>query len=170
MLVREVVIPVSADQLWDALTEPEAVAAWFGSQVEWDLRPGGPARFLEDDGTRRGGVIVEVLPGRHLSFRWWPEEEGPDAMSEVNYDLEPDEDGTRLTVTEEPLPRVAPSTEATARAIGYRAAATASWSDWDTRLFQCWALSVAFDASGGQGAAGAVAPLTAVAAVGRAIR
>lgn len=150
MLVRHVVIPVSTDQLWDALTEPDAVAAWFGSQVEWDLRPGGQARFLEDDGTARGGVIVDVLPGRHLSFRWWPEDEGPDAMSEVSYDLEPDEEGTKLTVTEEPAPSAGPPTGPTATTVASGATGPASWSDWDTRLFECWALLVGSGAGVGR--------------------
>src|ERR1700722_10371779 len=97
MLVRQVVIPASAEQLWDALTEPAAVSAWFGSRVEWDLRPGGRAQFVEDDGTRRGGVIDAVQPGRHLRFRWWPEtavreDAGHDDddhgdASQVSYDL-----------------------------------------------------------------------------------
>ncbi|MDQ1398629.1 MAG: hypothetical protein QOK20_561 [Acidimicrobiaceae bacterium] len=108
MLVRQVVIPVSPSELWDALTEPEAIATWFGSQVEWDLRPGGRARFLTDEGTVRGGVVDDVRPGRHLSFRWWPEGEDQSAASQVSYDLEAEDDGTVLTVTEQPL-----ATEAT---------------------------------------------------------
>jgi uncharacterized protein YndB with AHSA1/START domain len=131
MVQRQVVIPASVDQLWDALTEPESLAAWFGSEVEWDLRPGGAARFRELDGTRRRGVVDSVFPGRHLSFRWWEEDGGTKTASQVSYTLEPAEEGTRLTVTEEPV----------AAADGpVASAAGATWTRWDSRLFCCWAL------------------------------
>ncbi len=133
MLVRQVVIPVSPSELWNALTEPDEVATWFGSQVEWDLRPGGQARFLTDDGTVRGGVVDDVEPQRHLSFRWWPEGDDGSAASQVSYDLEPEDDGTLLTVTEEPLAH-----EATVETQA-RLGTTGSWTGWDTRLFRCWA-------------------------------
>jgi uncharacterized protein YndB with AHSA1/START domain len=136
MLERQVVIPSSPEQLWDALTEPDSVAAWFGSEVEWDLRPGGPARFRGEDGSQRRGVVESVFPGRHLSFRWWPEEpDGRADASRVTYTLEPEEEGTRLTVTEQPL---APPV-ASARAAGN----AATWHAWDSRLFRCWARSAA---------------------------
>ena len=66
MLVRQVVLPASPERLWDALTEPDAVSGWFGGRVEWDLRPGGEARFVDDDGTVRDGLVEAVQPARHL--------------------------------------------------------------------------------------------------------
>lgn len=156
MLVRQVVVPASPEQLWDALTEPLALAAWFGSQVEWDLRPGGRARFVGDDGTRRGGVIDAVLPGRHLRFRWWPEgasgSEGQAGASQVSYDLEPDDEGTRLTITERQVPAspdTAPDSAPDAaldafpvRDTAARACSAADpgcWTEWDSRMVRCWA-------------------------------
>jgi uncharacterized protein YndB with AHSA1/START domain len=147
MLVRQVVIPVDVDQLWEALTEPDAVSAWFGSQVEWDLRPGGPAHFLDDDGTVRHGVVVAVERGRHLSFRWWPQDHGAEATSVVNLDLEPEEDGggTRLTVTEEAEP---PATGAPVAQASAGPSVGASWTGWDSRLLWCWSRSVVPAAAG----------------------
>jgi uncharacterized protein YndB with AHSA1/START domain len=144
MLVRQVVIPADAQELWDALTEPDVVAAWFGAQVEWDLRPGGPARFLDDDGTVRHGVVESVLPGRHLSFRWWRRDDGQQDISQVSYDLEPEEGGTKLTVTEQPLPApTAPPVPPTSTLASAAAASGRSWTAWDDRLFQCWATAAA---------------------------
>jgi uncharacterized protein YndB with AHSA1/START domain len=137
MVQRQVVIPASVDQLWDALTDPDSLAAWFGSEVEWDLRPGGAARFREEDGTRRRGVVESVFPGRHLSFRWWEEDGGATTASQVSYTLEPDEEGTRLTVTEQPVDFATASASATGPAV---AAAATMWTRWDTRLVRCWAL------------------------------
>jgi uncharacterized protein YndB with AHSA1/START domain len=148
MLVRQVVIPVSPSELWDALTEPEVIATWFGSQVEWDLRPGGRARFLTDEGTVRGGVVDDVRPGRHLSFRWWPEGEDQSAASQVSYDLEPEDDGTVLTVTEQPLgngANEATEVNQSTQACAWTASAAdpmGSWTGWDTRLFRCWAARI----------------------------
>lgn len=139
MLERHVVIPSSPQQLWAALTDPVEVAAWFGGQVEWDLRPGGAARFVDDDGSMRRGVVDVVLPGRHLSYRWWradPDgEEGDDGAgaSRVTYTLEPDDDGTRLTVTEQ---RVA---DPTAPVAPQASAVPGTWTSWDSRLLSCWA-------------------------------
>lgn len=146
MLERQVVIPSSPDRLWDALTDPESLAEWFGSRVEWDLRPGGDARFLDDDGSRRRGTVDSVTPGRHLSFRWWPQDdqdEGAGAASEVTYTLDEVEAGTRLTVTEQLLPAAsmlaaAPRASAMPAAHGGSAGA-GRWTAWDSRLFRCWA-------------------------------
>jgi uncharacterized protein YndB with AHSA1/START domain len=140
MLVRQIVVPANADELWDALTEPDQVESWFGSRVEWDLRPGGRARFFEGNGTVRAGEIDAVEPGRHLRFRWWAGDDGdPTGASEVSYDLEPDDGGTRLTVTEQPVPTAAPGT-ASARA--------ASWTTWDSRMFGCWACACSLSLAG----------------------
>lgn len=134
MLERQVVISVSAEQLWDALTEPALLADWFGADVQWDLRPGGRARFVGEDGTVRGGVVDDVRPGRHLRFRWWPEDGDDAGPSQVSYDLVPEEDGTRLIVTEAPLP-----SSTSARAETTSGAGELEWSDWDTTMFRCWA-------------------------------
>ena len=107
MLERQVTLPASREDVWTALTDPAQVKTWFGADVEWELRPGGAARFssLEDE-TSRAGVVEAVTPAETLRYRWWPED-GPEdemeAASEVTYTLEDVPDGTRLTVTEQPL-------------------------------------------------------------------
>ena len=72
MIRRQLVIPVGAEQLWNALTDPDQVESWFGARVEWELRDGAPARFWGDDGVERHGQVDVVRPYRHLRFRWWP--------------------------------------------------------------------------------------------------
>lgn len=140
MLVRQVVVPTGPDHLWDVLTQPERLEDWFGARVEWDLRPGGQARFVEEDGTIRDGVIDAVERGRRLQFRWWPEADQQGATSQVSYELEVDDDGTRLTVTEQRVPSEVPPARDSARALAAETASgAAQWSDWDSRLFGCWA-------------------------------
>src|SRR5579875_810669 len=85
VLNRRMVFPVSSERLWEALVAP---SEWMGAEVEWELVPGGDASFRQgEDGDRRGQVL-EVAPGRRLSFRWWPEHD-PEEESEVTFDLEP---------------------------------------------------------------------------------
>jgi uncharacterized protein YndB with AHSA1/START domain/catechol 2,3-dioxygenase-like lactoylglutathione lyase family enzyme len=81
-----------AGRIWQLITEPAELAHWFPSRVEMELRPGGTIRFSGDPNMPEptGRVLaVDVL--RHLSFAW-----GGD---ELRFDLEADDHGTRLTLT-----------------------------------------------------------------------
>jgi uncharacterized protein YndB with AHSA1/START domain len=82
---RTVDLPADADEVWDALTDDEALDAWFGDS--------------DDREARRSAVVEEAEPGRRLAWTWWPEGDGGDA-SRVEITLLPLPDGTRLTVTE----------------------------------------------------------------------
>jgi uncharacterized protein YndB with AHSA1/START domain len=125
MVERQVTLPAPPDDVWTALTDPAEIGNWFEAEVEWDLRPGGAARFSRPDGTQRAGTIVTVREGEVLRFRWWPTapmtgaDEAAEPASEVTYTLEEVAEGTRLTVTEEPLAG---------------AAASAVVSGWDFRI------------------------------------
>jgi uncharacterized protein YndB with AHSA1/START domain len=145
MLERRLVVPVPPDRLWEALTEPDAVAGWFGARVEWDLRPGAQARFFPDEGPDRVGRVESVRPGRRLVFRWWPEGEA-DKASEVAYRLDPDGEGTRLTVTERLVPDDAAAAGGTSAPVASAACGVRPgepererWSSWDGRLLEVWA-------------------------------
>jgi uncharacterized protein YndB with AHSA1/START domain len=133
MLERHVLIPTSPQHLWEALTDPASVSTWFGARVEWDLRPGGPARFVEHDGAVREGRIEEVIPHQQLRFRWWPEDRADDESSEVTYLLAPEEDGTDLTITERQLPTGGTTDQAS----------SANWAAWDGRLVGVWSRAIA---------------------------
>ena len=139
MLEREVTLPASREDVWTALTDPAQVRTWFGADVEWELRPGGAARFssLEDE-TSRAGVVEAVTPAETLRYRWWPED-GPEdemeAASEVTYTLEDVPDGTRLTVTEQPLTPGASDASTGAPVDSASAGAAGACLDpWDFRV------------------------------------
>src|SRR5688572_22431511 len=59
---REVVLPVPADVVWQAITDGEELSGWFGADVELDPRPGGAARFVGDEGDVRRAVVERVEP------------------------------------------------------------------------------------------------------------
>jgi uncharacterized protein YndB with AHSA1/START domain len=141
VLERQVTLPASREEVWDALTDPSQVRRWFGADVDWDLRPGGTARFssLEDERSR-AGVVEAVTPAETLRYRWWPadgaedETEGEiEPASEVTYTLEDVPDGTRLTVTEQPLTRG--TSVASAVSPAPTASAAGAWlCRWDFRV------------------------------------
>ena len=93
MIQREIVFPSPREDVWEALTDPERLEDWFANDVDVDLRPGGGASFRWGDGEERRAVFTEVEHGRRLAFEW--EDEGT-----VEFVLEDEDDGTRLTVVE----------------------------------------------------------------------
>lgn len=104
MIERRVVLRARPERVWEALTDPGQVAAWMGGLVEWTVEEGGGLRFVGDAGEVREGRVEQVEPARTLRFRWWDTADGDRSPSEVVYALEPDEDGTVLTVTEMVVP------------------------------------------------------------------
>jgi uncharacterized protein YndB with AHSA1/START domain len=108
--------------------------------VDWDLNPGGRARFLDDDGTVREGQVEEVIPHHHLRFSWWPEGQADDETSEVSYVLEPDGDGTDLTIIERPVPTTQPATTLSTRVLSGTAceSTAAMWTAMDDYLVGAW--------------------------------
>jgi uncharacterized protein YndB with AHSA1/START domain len=94
MVRREIVLPATRDDVWEALTNPERLADWFANDVQLDLRPGGGVSFRWGNGEERTATVTEVEPERRLAFEW----DGEDG--EVEFTLDDDVDGTRLTVVE----------------------------------------------------------------------
>ena len=89
---RELLLPAPPEQVWEAITTP----GFLAEEVEFELEPGGEARFADRDEERDGWVEEAVEPER-LVF-WWSA--GGEPASRVEITLE-DEDGyTRLRVLE----------------------------------------------------------------------
>ena len=149
MFRRQIAFPVHVDRLWELLTDPSWVATWFGSTVEWELAPGGEIRFAAGEDGALTGRVESVDPPHQLRFQWWPEDRDTE-ISEVTYHLASTEDGTQLTITEEPLPSqripamdsAGGSASATSGTVGGDTSSSnrtgrfgsAEWSPWDTRL------------------------------------
>jgi uncharacterized protein YndB with AHSA1/START domain len=94
MIRREIVLPNPREEVWEALTEPARLEDWFANDVDLDLRPGGGASFRWSNGEERSATVTEVEHGRRLAFEWEDDE------GEVEFTLDDDADGTRLTVVE----------------------------------------------------------------------
>ncbi len=78
-----------AEDVWDALTNPERLKRWF-LPVSGDLREGG--RYQLEG--HAGGEITRCEPARALDATW----ESGQNTSWIRIRLEPDTNGTRLTL------------------------------------------------------------------------
>jgi uncharacterized protein YndB with AHSA1/START domain len=88
--------------VWAALTTAEGLGTWFGNQATIDLRPGGSAQMTWDHGHRADMRIDRVEEPRVFGFTWHiyglPEDDP--RRTYVEFTLEPNDSGTRLTVVE----------------------------------------------------------------------
>ena len=101
---RETLIAAPVERVWELVTAPEHVGAWFGDAgAEIDLRPGGAmALRWEEHGTVRARVERVERP-RVFAYRWASrmEAEPEDGASTlVEFFLEPADEGTLLRVVE----------------------------------------------------------------------
>lgn len=81
---RAIVLPVSRERAWEAVTDAEQLACWLADEVELDAREGGAARFSWEDGTTRVGVVDELTERRRIAFRWSDERvAGDDAADDT---------------------------------------------------------------------------------------
>lgn len=101
----------TADKVWRAWTDPQALKHWFGPDeivavpiAEIDLRVGGRFRvaMLAADGETHdvSGTYLEVEPQRKLVFSWaW--RSTPERESRVTVRIEPDDQGCELVLLHE---------------------------------------------------------------------
>jgi uncharacterized protein YndB with AHSA1/START domain len=97
---RQMTFPLPREEVWAAITEPEQIRKWFGTETELDLRPGGEGAFRWDNVEVRVTVEEVDAPSR-FSYRWEPSNTpsgGPTTL--VQFDLEEVEGGTRLSLVE----------------------------------------------------------------------
>ena len=95
MIRKEIVLSATRAEVWEALTDPRELERWFANGVDLDLRPGGEASFRWGNGEFRHATVTDVEPGERLAFEWDDEAEG-----EVEFTLDDEAGGTRLTVVE----------------------------------------------------------------------
>lgn len=87
-----------ADAVWDAITDPDLLAEWFGP-VELDLRPGGAITDPESGERRTIGVVEAVDPPRRIGFVWVAP--GTESPSSVEIAIDDGDDGGSIVRTRE---------------------------------------------------------------------
>ena len=97
--MSSITVEAPVEEAWEAVTDPNALSAWFGAQVELEPHPLGKGTFRFPDGSVRFAIVEEVEPPHHLTWRWWPEH-NRGAATRVAVELEAVDDETRVTVVE----------------------------------------------------------------------
>ncbi|MDZ5622301.1 TIGR03086 family metal-binding protein [Nocardioides bizhenqiangii] len=102
---KTVVLPVTPDEAFALITEPERLRRWMTVTAYVDLRAGGDYRWTVSPGHRAGGTVREVEPGRRVVLGWgWVGDATPDVDgSTVILTVEPDDNGSRVTLVHEGL-------------------------------------------------------------------
>ena len=98
-------LPVSPDEAFALITEPERLRRWQTVSAYVDLRAGGVYRWIVVPGQVAAGTFQEIEPGKRVVFGWgWEGNETvpPDA-SMVTVTIEPDGEGSKVTLSHEGL-------------------------------------------------------------------
>lgn len=109
---KRVAISAPLDRVWEAISQPEQFAAWFGLDAAGArFEAGQPAEMKLSSPPEYAGMpftidVVSVEAGRYFAFRWHPYavDQGVDYSGEpttlVEFLLEQDGEGTLLLLTE----------------------------------------------------------------------
>jgi len=103
---KTVVLPVSPDDAFTLITEPERLRRWQTVTAVVDLRAGGSFRWAVTPGHLAGGTVREVEPGRRIVLGWgWDgNDDLPYDASTVTVTVEPDQaGGSKVTLVHEGL-------------------------------------------------------------------
>lgn len=101
-------IDAPAQDVWEALTSPEQSSKFFmGATVDSDFQVGSPITFrgeYEGKSFEDKGQILEARPAQRLSFSHYSAASGkpetPDNYHTVTFELQPEGDATKVTLTQ----------------------------------------------------------------------
>ncbi|MFL6109029.1 MAG: ArsR/SmtB family transcription factor [Marmoricola sp.] len=104
-------IQASAEQVWEALTDADLTAQYWGHRntSDWNVGSEWQHERLDGSGNDVVGTVLEAEPPHRLvvTFEDSPHEERPAGPSRVVFEIEQDDQIVRLTVTHENLPNLA---------------------------------------------------------------
>jgi uncharacterized protein (TIGR03086 family) len=102
---KSVVVPLSPDETFALLTEPDRLRRWQAVTARIDVRAGGDYRFTIVPGHSAAGKVKEVEPGRRLVLSWgWEDADDlPPGASTITITLEPTDGGTSVRLVHEGL-------------------------------------------------------------------
>src|SRR3954466_13697842 len=118
---RETLIEASPDEVWEALTDEDRLQEWLPPDVELEPPEGGGNAGGEGE-ERRSGTVETVEENERFAFTWSRPGEGE---SFVEFTIEAQPGGTRVTVIETPMHSANTKTAA---------GRTAMAGGWESRL------------------------------------
>ncbi|KAA1426523.1 TIGR03086 family metal-binding protein [Nocardioides antri] len=105
-ITKTATLPVSPDEAFALITEPERLRRWMTVSAYVDLRAGGDYRWTVTPGHHVAGTVRELEPGRRVVLGWgWDGDDGlPVDASTVTITVEPADGGSLVTLVHEGLP------------------------------------------------------------------
>jgi uncharacterized protein (TIGR03086 family) len=102
---RSVTLPVSPDEAFALVTQPDRLRRWQTVSAYVDLRAGGAYRWTVAPGHVAGGTFREVEPGKRVvfGFGWEGNDDLKPDASIVTVTVEPEGDGSKVTLVHEGL-------------------------------------------------------------------
>jgi uncharacterized protein YndB with AHSA1/START domain len=108
-LNTELKFKAPASKVWQGLTDPEMVKAYFfGTQLDSSWKVGEPITFSgEWDGKKYEdhGKILEIDPGKYVKYSYWSSMAGtddkPENYANITYELSENNGETTLLITQD---------------------------------------------------------------------
>lgn len=99
-------IPVAPDEAFALVTDPARLRRWLMVAGTLDVRVGGEVHLVVAPGAHAVGTVTIVEPGRRFAYThgWIDDTEMPPGSTSVEVLLEPEHDGTRVTIHHHGLP------------------------------------------------------------------
>jgi len=99
--IYEVQVAASAEEAWNALTDPQTVRRYYfdtAPRTTWEV--GSPIEFVDDDGDAQiTGTVLEFEPPTRLAHTfiatWYGAE---DDQGSLHWEISPTADGCRVTL------------------------------------------------------------------------
>jgi len=105
VVARDLYIAARPKIVFSFFTEPEKLVRWLGIRATLDARPGGICRIHINEREIVGGQYLEVVPYSRIVFSWGAEDSPlPFGSSTVEITLQPEAEGTRLSLRHRGIP------------------------------------------------------------------
>jgi uncharacterized protein (TIGR03086 family) len=106
IIEKTALLPVSAEEAFALITEPDRLRRWLAVSARVDLRAGGEFRWTLTPVAVLAGTVIEVEPGRRVVFGFQAESSAEPRTDTVTITIEPVDGGTLVRLVHEGLPEV----------------------------------------------------------------